>query len=102
MISPRNLQEYVIGKVLEHIEERIDTVKTKDEEIKMLNLQLLKKDKEIRYMKDLLTTNKVCYECKCTRCDKFCVRLPLIDKEHFHDAVPEYPILCYNCFFYIL
>ncbi len=94
-MNARNIQEYVVAKVIEHLEYR-------DEEIKNLKIQALKKDKEIKYMKELLTTNRVCYECKCSRCDKFCVKLPFLDKEHFHDAIPEFPVLCYNCFFTIL
>lgn len=91
-MNAKNIQEYVITKILENFEE-------KDKEIEALKKELKEKDKQIKEMKHLLKDNQICYNCVCSKCER---KIPKGDNTHSHNTEPQYPTLCYRCFFHVL
>lgn len=91
-LNPKNIQEYVVNKVLENFEER-------DKEILALKEELKRKDKQIKKMKAILRENNICYNCICSKCDR---KIPNGDNTHSHNTDLNYPTLCYRCFFIVL
>tara|TARA_R110002153_G_scaffold251049_1_gene407942 strand:+ start:162 stop:434 length:273 start_codon:yes stop_codon:yes gene_type:complete len=83
-----NIQEYVVFKVIEHIDET-----------GTLKKELLEKEKYIHDMRKVLKANNVCFECICDRCKK---KIPSEDEGHSHHAHEIYRTLCYRCFFQLL
>ena len=80
----KNIQEYVINKIIEHIDES--------------KKEIEKRDKKIKNMKRILKDNDICFECICSKCNKKIYDLDT----HSHNAHEDYPTLCYRCFFSVL
>jgi len=77
----KNIEEYVINKVIEYMEES------------------KKKDIEIKKMKKLLRDNNICFECVCSKCNK---KIDPSNDDHSHNTHEQFPTLCYKCFFSVL
>ena len=86
-MNPRNIEEYVINKILKN-----------NEEVEHLKKQIKDQDMKIKKMKRLLKDNNICFECVCSRCKKKIRK----DDIHSHEINDIYPILCYICFFQVL
>ena len=84
-MNPKNIQEYVANKVIEHLEE--------------VNRELEKKDEKIKKMRKILRDNNICFECVCSKCNKKIT--PSYD-DHSHNSHESFPTLCYKCFFSVL
>jgi len=91
-MNPKNIQEYVVKKVLENLGE-------KDIEIENLKKEIREKDKKIKAMEILLRDNRICFNCICSKCSR---KIPQGDNTHSHNTDLEYPTLCYRCFFHVL
>jgi len=84
----KNIQEYVVNKIIENISET-----------EYLKAELDKQNKKINKMKKLLRSNNICFECICSKCDR---KIPPDDNSHSHNSHTLYPTLCYRCFFSVL
>ena len=84
MIDPKNIQEYVSIKVIEHLKE--------------INNVIEEKDIKIEKMKNLLRDNDICFECICSKCNR---KIEPND-DHSHNTYESFPTLCYKCFFSVL
>ena len=87
-MNPKNIEEYVINKVLEQMEQ-VEKLKKENEY----------KDKKIKKMKRLLVDNNICFECVCSRCNR---KIKPDSDDHSHNSHVEFPTLCYMCFFKVL
>ena len=91
-LNPKNLQEYVVTKIIEYNDE-------KDKEINLLKIELRKKEKLLKKAKEIFRYHNICFECICSYCKR---KISDQDTSHSHNSYPEYPTLCYNCFFILL
>ena len=91
-LNPKNLQEYVVNKIIEYNNER-------DKEIAELKEKLNKTEKLLKKAKSLLRSHDICFECVCDHCKR---KMSQYDTSHSHNAHPDYPTLCYTCFFILL
>ena len=87
-MNAKNIQEYVVFKVIEHIDQTV-----------ALKQELLEKEKYIQKMKRVLRENNVCFECQCDRCNR---KISPGDEGHSHNTHDIYKTLCYRCFFQVL
>ena len=91
-LNPKNLQEYVVAKIIEYNNER-------DKEIEKLKDELKRKERSLKKAKAILREHDICFECVCDRCKRKIIEH---DTSHSHNAHPDYPTLCYTCFFILL
>ena len=91
-LNPKNIQDYVVKKVIEHIENR-------DGEIEALKSQMKKMERRINRMKRIMKEQGLCFECTCANCKR---KIPEHDTQHSHNAHPNYETLCYRCFLLLL
>ena len=98
-LTPKNIQDYVVRKVLENFEERDAEILRLQKSIESLKNEIKEKDKKIKRMSIIFKDNSICYECVCSRCRR---KIPNGDTLHSHNAHPVYSILCYRCFFNVL
>lgn len=91
-LNPKNLQEYVVAKIIEYNNDR-------DKEIENLKNELKKNARSLKKAKAILRSHDICFECMCSRCKR---KMSDYDTSHSHNTHPDYPTLCYTCFFILL